>query len=1020
MNMNTGITTLQNQQKSGAVGTRDVRVGARINARVATDLGEGKYILNLGGNETLYVESETRFSENEQVKIELRQADNGSVELKLLSRSNAQAGAAVSEISADSVTFNRELQLSLPTSSLVEVFSVESGISKQDEVTVDPTLPAPPVMSGSVDSVSVQNPIQSVSELRLLVERNLDTGGINSVKVVLPDGKQLAAELITGNVAVATGVAEEGGERVGAAISLKDAVFAEVSGDINSVKVVLPDGKQLAAELITGNVAVATGVAEEGGDRAGAAISLKDAVFAEVSGDQVGESGEDAVAAGEGEAKQSGLKDILSGIAGRFFRHNSGTDVLAAAVRAGSATMLLTEVALPLQLAVASIPSVGLEQLGQAVNITFPVVPGSDLLRELLAATDLILSRTAGGEYMLNFTAESGEVQSVPLPPATVAQLPIELDSLFAQAESGSSGGLPVRLGAKSLLQGVIQESLFAAGDKSAAEKSADILLRPQEDVARLDKLIRRCGLTPSKVTREAARALLNNELLVSRESVHSLLALSAGRSGRERVAFLNAGARLLSLDAPLSPPLAAGMSRLLAAENGMPFISGALERIGTALEAARSTLSSDSDSGEVQPAVNVVQNSAEPAALLSRAVTTLRGIPVLLEMLGVNSDGEGNLTATDETAQELRNFVSTSARERLGTIENLLQSSAGRILQEDPVLVRLSSVLDTVLSKLGNLPEELAEKPLTEAEAFSAAGDESTAGDGGNKAVDITRLKNILQQDFAAMQGTARDLQFNLNSLLKDIPLLGERLAHPGISSIPEFWERVEVDSITLQKADLPAIREGIEQIINEPSSRRAQELTRELLRTVDKETLRTLAGTLQEIEREEIQKHPALSSLREASHELRELGRALVAQKAENLAGSRNAPANFSTSIPFTFNGNSDNNKEGRLSMFYNRSKGGKGNWQQRVILDLNMSVLGNIIGDIQFYEGMINVSLVSSERTTVAILEAEKEELGSGLENLGFAASIGVRLLEPAKIKTPEEDSRAAGSHFLDVQA
>ena len=960
MNLNPSVSALQNMQNLKSASSPNTRVGARINARVASDLGGGRYILNLGGNETLYVESETSFRENEQVKVELQQTENGRVELRLISRDSEQT-AALTGVSADSATLNRELQFSLPTESLNDVFSVVHTVSRnsgQEREMQDPAVNMSVELSESVgmqDGGAVSS--QGTVEIQLLVGRNPETGEINSVKVVLPDGKAIAAELIVGESVESSVVVESRGEEDGGEPSLREAVFGESSGKSAD--------KSIASDEV---------VAE----------------------------------------KQSGLKDLLIGIADRFFSRQGVAAPSSAAQRTATAALLLTEMSLPLQLSSEVLTSVGQELPLPAMDIALPVMPGSDLLREILAASELALLRTAEGGYALSLTADSGEVREIALPREIMAQLPVEAESLLTPG-----GSLPLELGARSLLQGVIQENLSTVGDASTFQLSPDTLRKPQEDTTRLDRLIEKNGMTPSTATREAATALLNNDLPVSRDNIQSLLALSAGHSGEERAAFLNAGARLISLDAPLSPALAAGMSRLLAEPSSM---SGALERIGAALDNASSAVLADSGIGDSTSAAQLAENHDALAALLRRAVTTLRGIPVLLETLGLNSGGEGEAvptwTPTAEIAQELQDFVSTSARERLATIENLLHNSASRILQQDPVLERLSPVLDAVLARLGNLPDETLEvvKPVVESPLPPEGG--SPADSIGSKEMNLSRLKDILPPDFSNQPG--RELQLNLSNLLKDIPLFGERLAHPGISSIPEFWERVEVDSITLQKADLPVLKEGIERILNAPSAQKAEELTRELLRSVDKDTLRTLAGTLQEIEREEIQKHPALNSLREASHELRELGRALVAQKAENLAQSRNDPASFNTSIPFTFNDSSGNGDEGKLSMFYNRSKGRKGDWQQRVILDLNMSVLGNIIGDIQFLDGMINVNLVSSERDTVAILEGEKDELSGGLENLGFEVSIGVRLLEPEKIRERERNSDSTSTHILDIQA
>ena len=390
----------------------------------------------------------------------------------------------------------------------------------------------------------------------------------------------------------------------------------------------------------------------------------------------------------------------------------------------------------------------------------------------------------------------------------------------------------------------------------------------------------------------------------------------------------------------------------------------------------------------------------------LDRASQTLKGIPVLIEALDNSSSEQQAIPATNDnsTAKALEAFISSSARERLSTVESIIQSSAEQILHGDPVLSRLSKALDTVLNKLGNLPD---------------APQEEASINERSENIDLEKIKGVLKADFNNLNHG--DVKLNLGEIIKDMPLLKERFAHPGINNLPEFWQKVDIDSATLENSDISKIKQTIEQILTAQTPEKAQHAAKEMLQTIDRDTLRTLASTLQEIEREEIQKHPTLQSLKEASKELRELGRALVAQKAENLSNSRNDPASFNTSIPFNFNNGSDGGEDGKLSMFYNKSKGKKGNWQQRVLLDLNMSVLGNIIGDIQFHEGIINVSFISSNKETVNILEKDKEDLLTGLESLGFQASVGVRLLKPKSERAASKEAPLTPStHLLDVKA
>ncbi len=947
MSLFTAATDISKNQNNNSAtqrtGNNTTRVGARISARISKDLGNGRYILNLGGNDSLYVESESKFSENQRVDLEVRSSSNGRVELKLLSQTDDKSAAAATVNNSDSALLSRNVNLSVTTADLALLDSKETSntevISQDNEI-----FEKDQTSASSTDSPISKTGTQDQNEIQLVISRDRNSGEITGVKVILPSGKEIAAELIT--EASEAAVTEEEEENT-PSTSIKDIIFN--------------------------------------------AIEYKDSAGSEPANSVQPQSGR--------------IRNMLMAIAEKVFTGGSNLNLN---ISETPSTMNLQGVTLPLILTEATVPATapyntGITSEPYQILLNLPVSSEYPLQPELFRSSDISLQQTSAGEYTLTYINSSGKNQILPITEENTENIARALP-----AEMSESLNIPVKLGQKSTIQGVIREDINSNPPPTVYTNATDKLTLPQNDPLKLDALIKRGGMTPSSATRDAARALLINSLPVNRNNIQALLALAAGKNGTERSSFLNSGARLLALDAPLSPPLAAGLSKL-ATEDGV--MKTGITNINSSLNNALQSLQQPLSDSQVS------QQTSEQTLLntLNKATDTLRGIPVLIDALNLDT-ATGEIASSNtsiELSSSLAEFVSTSARERLGTIEQLIQHATQQILDQDPILSRLSAALDSILTKLGNLPAESEELKITDKTPAANVQNAHTEEE------NLSKIADIIKKDFPELSG--KDLTLNLNDIIKDIPLLREHISHPGIGNLPEFWEPVNIDNATLQKADLKEVKNIIEQVMNSETPEHAKALTREMLKTIDKDTLRTLASTMQEIEKDEINKQPSLRHLREANTELRELGRALVAQKAENLASSRNDPASFTTSIPFSFNNQDGQGEEGKLSMFYNKRRSSKGNWQQRVILDLNMSVLGNIIGDIQFYDNTINLSLISSSRDTVAILESEQETLHSNLESLGFNSSIGIKLMEPKLEKeTAPESRKNSGQHLLDIQA
>lgn len=1059
------------------------QIGAKINASISQDLGGGKYILNLGGSETLFVESETGFHENERVELQVRSNSNGKVELKLLSRNQDQAQNVAQISTSDTAEVSRKLQLIISTRDLPTLSQNDSsqiktlqnkpsnnlntsinintqntqqtGIAKgvlnihetgtitstnDQNLQIDPikntvstpeTVRTPSSTTSSIPEDNTKSPANtSPAETRTTVPSDSTQSDIktntfstseagnetiinnkvsveavaeNNTQQTLPQSGQMPTteEASQNQSAQSTQPATSNStEEIQVVITRPDD-----SSEPSSVKIILPDGKVINAEIL-----------QESSDPAQINVETKEQSLKEILINDISTTTKEGTEESENtvaKSQTSSIKSILTAVASKLFALNNVED-LQGVDKASIAKMLIQRLTLPLIFPsdlggeTTQIELTDLAKPTTQLNINLAYQDVVKMLPDLLnSPTPITLTPAPEGGYQLNYQSPDLLPKTLPIPVESNEQIANILDAL----PQGAPERTPIEIGVKSLLQGLIKENIQNNPTNIPAQPTEDLTSKPQLDMAKLDQIIKRSGMTPSTATREAASALLDNSLPVTRDNIQSLLALSAGRSGAERTDFLQAGAKLLSLDAPLSPALASGMSKL---HTDQDFISSSIQKISSALEEA--THSTSIERGALNEEGNQRFDSKSSQLLMqnfSRASETLKGIPILIETLNAtveeatnNLAQQKNQTEQNTLAEGLKDFVSTSSRERLSAVETILQNSANVILESDPILSKLSSALDTVLSKLGNLPEEAAKT----IETTTTEKAENT---------DLTKLKDIAKQELMGPKDTEKE--FNLKDLLSDLSSLKSRASHPGISKVPEFWQKVELDPATLKNADMTKVSKAIEQIVNAPTPERAQVLTKELLSSVDRDTLRTIASTLQEVEREEIQKHPTLQHIREASNELRELGRALVAQKAENLATSRNDPGNFNTSIPFNFNGGENDGEDGQLSMFYNKSKGKRGNWQQRVILDLNMSVLGNIIGDIQFHEGIINVNFVSSSKDTVSILDSEKEALLSGLQDIGFTASVGVRLLVPEmEEKNSKSKTKPNGTRLLDIQA
>ncbi len=507
---------------------------------------------------------------------------------------------------------------------------------------------------------------------------------------------------------------------------------------------------------------------------------------------------------------------------------------------------------------------------------------------------------------------------------------------------------------------------------------------------------VRAAGLTPGAATLEAASALSEEGVAISRGNLQTLLALTAGRSSEERAAFLQAGARLLGLDAPVAAPLAAGMANLL------------------------------------DPEISLAQLTGRTADALSAAAAALpEGIGAELQNQARFAGSLAVLVGNEETPQTLSGFVSSLGREVLSSAQEGVENAAARLLATSPALQRIDAALEVVLARLNNrplsadsasaaaagTPAASSPGPATPAgiPAFPAADVEAVAVQGpplpvrnnGQDGGNTTPAANPAGPAGAAVPSPAQSTTPAIPQTGAAGADLAERLrlalslfsqqsaafaspagAHPGVQDFPAYALPVDAPANTGDRARL---EQTLLELARAGTPEETARAAREALRGIDAPTLRELASVLQQAERDEAGSLPGMQQLRDASDALRDLGRTFVAQKAETLATQDQTV--WAGSVPLRFG---NETKDGHLQMFYR--KGGKEgkDWTQRVVLDLDMSGIGAVVGDLKFFKGQLAVSLLSPDAQTVHWLESGADELQAGLEAAGFPCTPAFRIL------------------------
>ncbi|GHT07313.1 hypothetical protein FACS1894139_15400 [Planctomycetales bacterium] len=521
-----------------------------------------------------------------------------------------------------------------------------------------------------------------------------------------------------------------------------------------------------------------------------------------------------------------------------------------------------------------------------------------------------------------------------------------------------------------------------------------------------LDRRLLNSGLTPSAATRAAAAALRNQDLPVDRANIQTLLATVAGRGGEERAAMLEATARLLRLQAPISVAVVSGDAELR-----RPDVTGRIAVVQEKLQSALAELG-DWAANDEPSEVNGAPGGGDRNGALAPPLKTLR--------VALSELAKTPLPADDaDLPEKLRNFFRSYARENVAKTAALIEDAATQILRRQPELQKIDAALNVILAKLDH-----ADAPPPSASKLSPGTNADAPSPRSPTAVLQNEIPPRVPQ--IARSFGLNNAALNLNNAALKLPhhdALPAALKHPGVEPTPLAWRDLAANPDA--KIDLPRLENALRQIFSGGTPDDAAMKTAEVIKQLDRVTLRELAATLQAVERDEIAAQPALSKLADAAGELRDLGRMFTAMKMENLAADQQNPALMSATIPFQ---SPSGNGDGKLQVFYKRG-GGKKGWSQRVVLDLAMSALGDVIGDLRFTLDK-KLSLVVGAETPekCARLSADQNELIANLAQIGFFCQPEFRVVTapPAPPAAPAAENKSSsaappvGGGKIDIKA
>ncbi|MHC4871407.1 MAG: hypothetical protein ACYTFY_06150 [Planctomycetota bacterium] len=181
--------------------------------------------------------------------------------------------------------------------------------------------------------------------------------------------------------------------------------------------------------------------------------------------------------------------------------------------------------------------------------------------------------------------------------------------------------------------------------------------------------------------------------------------------------------------------------------------------------------------------------------------------------------------------------------------------------------------------------------------------------------------------------------------------------------------------------------------------------EKVKEIIAKLKPESRQNILQSLRHSERTALEENPVISRITQAHESVQSIVEKAAAYKAENVLASRNDPVVFMAEVPFRMG---EDEGDGKLK-FYGRktTKQKTKSWNNRVVVDLIMSNLGPVLGDMKFSESKLDIKIGLADIDAYDLLANDLEELKTALQEKGFNPAVDLKIIEPE----PEAENKPA---------
>lgn len=207
--------------------------------------------------------------------------------------------------------------------------------------------------------------------------------------------------------------------------------------------------------------------------------------------------------------------------------------------------------------------------------------------------------------------------------------------------------------------------------------------------------------------------------------------------------------------------------------------------------------------------------------------------------------------------------------------------------------------------------------------------------------------------------------------------------------------------ESVNLSTAE----SEVMKMMIELPDDEKLAERIKELVSRMKPENRNNILQALRAQEKSLIEENPVITRLSQAHEAVQAVADKAAAYKAENILGSQKDPVVFMAEVPFKLAGETG---DGKLK-FYGRKGTPKNlkSWNHRVVLDLIMSNIGPVLGDMKFLNSRLDVNIGIADSEAEKALADEIEVLKENLVQKGYNPEINLKVIEPIEeVEEPQE--------------